>query len=149
MYAFTVLSLCSVMLFKMLIGGFPYERIPQLEGSLAFKYLLNKKLSKQATSSALDCLRKIFRGEKERITMEELLCHPFCDLAQSVIVPFGFHRNVSNGSSHLTLNALDWKRIINSERPQMKTKMYAERISLKRFQLGSFAALAFETVTWM
>jgi len=77
----------GVMLFMMLIGAPPYE-VPT-KNSPAFHFIVTGQLRKvllhwrrlrHVTEDALDLLTKIFRYEGDRISMENLLKHPFVQL---------------------------------------------------------------------
>jgi len=74
-------------LFMMLIGAPPYE-VPT-KNSPAFHFIVTGQLRKvllhwrrlrHVTEDALDLLTKIFRYQDERISMENLLKHPFIQL---------------------------------------------------------------------
>ena len=75
------------MLFMMCIGAPPYEY--PTEQNAAFRFIISGKLSdvlrhwrrlRLVTVEQLDLMEKIFKPEKERITMDEILAHPFVDL---------------------------------------------------------------------
>jgi len=77
----------GVMLFMMLIGAPLYE-LPTTNNP-AFAFILNGRvgdilkhwnLSHCVTTEALDLMVKIFRVEKDRISMEDLRKHPFVEL---------------------------------------------------------------------
>eukprot|EP01084_Bolivina_argentea_P238879 401363_1 len=77
----------GVMLFMMLVGAPPYKRATQKDP--AFNYIINGMLEdvlkhwkrlRLISKDALDCMKRIFRWEKERITMEQLIAHPFVGL---------------------------------------------------------------------
>ena len=77
----------GVMLFMMLVGAPPYKRATQRDA--AFNYIINGMLEdvlkhwrrlRLISKDALDCMEKIFKWEKDRITMEQLISHPFVGL---------------------------------------------------------------------
>eukprot|EP01084_Bolivina_argentea_P013853 25952_1 len=74
----------GVMLFMMLIGAPPYQ-VPS-PSNPAFNFIVNGRLRdvlkhwkrlRCVTRDAIDLLNKIFKKENERITMDDLLKHPF------------------------------------------------------------------------
>eukprot|EP00484_Ammonia_sp_Unknown_P029515 CAMPEP_0197037226 /NCGR_PEP_ID=MMETSP1384-20130603/14486_1 /TAXON_ID=29189 /ORGANISM="Ammonia sp." /LENGTH=1380 /DNA_ID=CAMNT_0042467497 /DNA_START=42 /DNA_END=4184 /DNA_ORIENTATION=+ len=78
----------GVMLFMMLVGAPPYKRATQRDA--AFNYIINGMLEdvlkhwrrlRLISKDALDCMEKIFKWEKDRITMEQLVAHPFVGCA--------------------------------------------------------------------
>eukprot|EP01084_Bolivina_argentea_P245733 411347_1 len=77
----------GVILFILLIGAPPYTKPSKKD--MSFNFIIKGKLNvillhwkrlNLISKDALDCMNKIFKWEKDRITMEELLCHPFVDL---------------------------------------------------------------------
>merc|ERR1712228_303183 len=77
----------GVMLFMMLVGAPPYKRATKRDA--AFNYIINGMLSdvlkhwkrlRLISADALDCMEKMLKWEKARITMEQLVCHPFVGL---------------------------------------------------------------------
>merc|ERR1712228_40063 len=84
----------GVMLFMMLVGAPPYKRANQRDA--AFNYIISGMLEdvlkhwkrlRLISKDALDCMEKIFKWEKDRITMEQLIAHPFVDLGHLLNVP--------------------------------------------------------------
>mmetsp|Transcript_50876 Transcript_50876/g.45662 ORF Transcript_50876/g.45662 Transcript_50876/m.45662 type:complete len:514 (-) Transcript_50876:102-1643(-) len=80
----------GVMLFMMLIGAPPYQ-IPS-PSNPAFKFIVNGRLKdvlkhwkrlRCINKEALDLLNKIFKYENKRITMDEILKHPFVNLSNN------------------------------------------------------------------
>lgn len=77
----------GVMLFMMLVGAPPYKRATLSDAG--FNYIINGELMEVLTywnrlslisADALDLMERIFKWERERITMAELVCHPFVAL---------------------------------------------------------------------
>jgi len=77
----------GVMLFMMLIGAPPYE-LPT-PSCPSFNYIINGHLRqvlqhwkrlRHVTQDALDLMTKIFKFENDRISMEDILKHPFVQL---------------------------------------------------------------------
>jgi len=75
----------GVMLFMMLTGSPPYK-IPRPSDDVAFKYIIEGRLSvllihwkrlSMLTEDAVDLLKRILCYEAQRISMKDLLDHPF------------------------------------------------------------------------
>eukprot|EP01083_Nonionella_stella_P103637 296158_1 len=86
----------GVMLFMCLVGSPPYvmpivkKHSGDVKGDLALTFLLRGKLEKilnkwhrawMVSDDAMDLMIQIFKTEKNRITMNDLLAHPFVGLA--------------------------------------------------------------------
>eukprot|EP01084_Bolivina_argentea_P215261 365455_1 len=81
----------GVMLFMMLVGVQPYKKPSRTD--TCCQYLLNGHLEsvlkhwkrlRLVSRDALDCMNKIFLDEKHRITMDELMSHPFVGLEDAL-----------------------------------------------------------------
>ena len=76
----------------MSVGAPPYKRPAQRDA--AFNYIINgmledilkhwKRLS-LISKDCLNCMERIFKWERERISMAELIKHPFVDLESEIM----------------------------------------------------------------
>lgn len=78
----------GTMLYMMLLGNDPYKKVHDVK----FRYIINGSLEallvhskdiRLVTADALDLMNKILCYEKDRISMDEILRHPFLNVGSS------------------------------------------------------------------